>query len=153
MGLPRATGHEKRCERLAPVRDVRASRNEVPMKRLLCVGIVAAALGVWSGVRAWQSSPGAADVEAGLALVISVTLVLCLRVWYRARPGSGDAVMMPLVAVILAGMLVGILPRVIWPTADGIHLAGSIASMIVTAGVLVAQIRRRRGLRRGAGSA
>jgi hypothetical protein len=39
-------------------------------------------------------------------------------------------------------MLLGILPRVFWPAAGGIHLAGSIASKTVMAGFIVVQVRR-----------
>jgi hypothetical protein len=123
------------------------------MKRVLGVAIVAVALGVWGGVRAWQSASVAVNIQAGLVIVIGGNLVLCLWVWYRARPGSGDAMVMPVIALLSAVMLVGILPRVFWPAAEGIHIAGSIVSMIVTTVVLIMQIRRRRSLRRGAGPA
>jgi hypothetical protein len=119
------------------------------MKRVLGVAVVAMALGVWSGVRAWQSASVAVNIQAGLAIFIGCNLVLCLWVWHRARPGSGDAMVMPVVALLSAAMLIGILPRLFWPAAEGIHIAGSIASMIVTTVVLVMQIRRRRSLHRG----
>ena len=123
------------------------------MKRVLGVAIVAAALGVWGGVRAWQSASVAGNIQAGLSIVIGGNLVLCLWLWYRARPGSGDAMVMPVIALLSAAMLVGILPRVFWPAAEGIHIAGSIASIIVTTVVLIMQIRRLRSHRRGAGRA
>ena len=106
--------------------------------------------------------------QAVLAIVIGGNLVLCLWVRYRARPGSGDAMVMtsdrravvssmPVVALLSAAMLIGILPRLFWPAAEGIHIAGSIASLIVTTVVsvmqirrIVIQIRRRRSLHRGA---
>ena len=120
------------------------------MKRVLGVVVVAVALGVWSGVRAWQSPSVTMNIQAGLAIVFGCSLVLCLWVWYRARPGSGDAMVMPVIALLSAAMLVGILPRLLWPAAAGIHSAGSIASMIVITVGLIMQIRRRRSLRRGA---
>ena len=123
------------------------------MKRVLGVAIVAAALGVWGGVRAWQSASVSGNIQAALAIVIGGNLILCLWVWYRARPGSGDAMVMPATVMLSAAMLVGILPRVFWPAAEGIHIAGSIASLIVTTVVLIMQIRRLRSHRRGAGRA
>ena len=64
---------------------------------------------------------------------------------------------MPVVALLSAAMLIGILPRLFWPAAESIHIAGSIASLIVTTVVIVMQIRRiviqvrrRRSLHRGA---
>jgi hypothetical protein len=57
----------------------------------------------------------------------------------------------------MAAMLLGTLPRVVWPAAEATHLAGSIASMIVMTGIIVMhvrrmvmEIRRRRSLHRGA---
>ena len=123
------------------------------MNRVLGVAIVAAALGVWGGVRAWQSASVSGNIQAALAIVIGGNLILCLWVWYRARPGSGDAMVIPTISLLSAAMLVGILPRVFWPAAEGIHIAGSIASLIVTTVVLIMQIRRRRIRRRGAGPA
>ena len=141
------------------------------MKRVLGVAaaVVALALGVWGGVRAWQSDSVAVNSDAVLAIVIGGNLGLCLWVWYRARPGSGDAMVMtsqmdgllvsgmPVVALLSAAMLIGILPRLFWPAAESIHIAGSIASLIVTTVVIVMQIRRiviqirrRRSLHRGA---
>ena len=104
--------------------------------------IVVVALGVWGGVRAWQSASVGVDAQPGLAIVIGANLVLCLWVWYRARPGSGAARAMPVISLLMAAMLLGKLPRVFWPAAEGIHLAGSIASIIVTTVVSIMQIRR-----------
>ena len=80
--------------------------------------------------------------QAVLAIVIGGNLVLCLWVWYRARPASGAVKAMPVIALLMVAMLVGILPKLFWPAAEGIHMAGSIASLIVTTGVIVMQIRR-----------
>ena len=120
------------------------------MKRVLGVAVVALALGVWGGVRAWQSASVAVNIQSGLAIAIGCNLALCVWVWYRARPGSGDARVMPVIALLSAAMLVGILPGLFWPAADGLHIGGSIASIIVTTAVLVMQFRLLRRLRRGA---
>jgi len=123
------------------------------MNRVLGVTIIAAALGVWGGVRAWQSASVSWNIQVALAIVIGGNLFFCLWVWYRARPESGDAMVVPTIALLSAAMLVGILPRVFWPAAEGIHIAGSIASLVVTTVVLIMQIRRRRIRRYGAGPA
>ena len=112
------------------------------MKRVVGVALVAMALGIWVGVRASTSVPGAVNSQAVLAIVIGANLVLCLWVRYRARPGSGEAQLMTVVALLMVAMLVGILPGLFWPDAEGIHIAGSIASLILTMGVAVTQIRR-----------
>ena len=105
--------------------------------------IVALAFVVWGGVRVWQSASVGADTQPDLAIVLGANLFLCLWVWYRARPGSGFvSAMAPVIALLMAAMLLGKLPRVFWPAAEGIHLAGSIAGNIVITGLIVVQIRR-----------
>jgi FtsH-binding integral membrane protein len=127
------------------------------MKRMVGVAVVALALGVWGGVRAWQSASFAVSSQTVLAIVIGANLVLCLWLWYRARPGSGVATFMAAIALLMVAMLLDKLPKLFWPAADGIHIAGWIASLIVMTGVCVMQIRRivmeirhRRSLHRGA---
>ena len=95
--------------------------------------------------------------QAVLAIVLGANLCLCLWVWYWARPASGAVKAMPVVSLLTVAMLLGILPKVLWPAAEDIHIAGSIASLIVTTGVsvlqirrIVREIRRRRSLHRGA---
>jgi hypothetical protein len=119
------------------------------MKWTIGFAVVALALGIWSGVRAEQSG-AVMVIPAGLAMLIGCHFVLCLWLWYRARPGSGDAMVMPVVALVSASMLCFILPRVFWPAAKGVQIAGSIVSITVPMVLLIMQIRRRRSLRRGA---
>jgi hypothetical protein len=113
------------------------------MKRVLGVAVVALAVGVWVGVGAWQSGSIAVNSQTVLALLLGGNLVLCLSVWYWApRPGSGAVKAMPFVALLTTALLLDKLPRLFWPSADGIHIAGWIASMILTTGLMVLQIRR-----------
>jgi hypothetical protein len=123
------------------------------MKRILVFAIAAFALGLWGGMRAWQSATVAVTFQAGLAFVIACNLLLCLWLWYRARPGSGDAIVLPSVALMSASMLVGILPRLLWPDLKGLQLAGTIVSVIVVTVLLTIQIRHRLRLRRNARAA
>ena len=122
------------------------------MKPVLGWAVVVAALGlalgIWGGIQAYESASLSSKTEAGLAIVIGCNLLFCLWLWYRARPGSGDAMAVPIIALLSAAMLVGILPRVFWPADEGIHIAGSIASIIATTAVVIILLRRRRRLRR-----
>ena len=124
------------------------------MQRVRGLVIVFAALGlaagIWGGIHAHQSASFHAKVEAGLAIVFGGNLLLGLWVWYRARPGSGDARNGPVLALLAAAMLVGILPRVFWPTNEGVQAAGSIASAIAATAVVIIQLRFLRRFRRGA---
>ena len=118
------------------------------MKPILGLMAIVGVLGVWAGFQAWQSAAITTNVQAGLAIVIGANLLLCLWLWRRAQPGSGDAVVLPAVAGLSASMLVGILPRLFWPAAKGLQIAGSIASLLLVTVLLVTQIRRRRRVRR-----
>jgi len=120
------------------------------MKRILGLTAVAAAVGVWAGVSAWQSASVMANIQAGLAIVIGGNLLFCLWLWHRAKPGSGDAMAGSIVVLLSASMLLGILPRLFWPAAEGLQIAGSIASILVVTVLVIVQIRRRRRLRRAA---
>jgi hypothetical protein len=123
------------------------------MKRVLGLVIVFAALGLaagfWVGIQAYQSSSFHTKFFGGLAIAIGGNLLLGLWVWYRARPGSGDARNGPLIALLSAGMLVGILPPVWWPANEGVRAAGSIASAIAVTAVVIIQMRLLRRFRRG----
>ena len=122
------------------------------MKRVLgwavVVGALGLALGIWGGIQAYRSSSISAEIQAGLAIVIGCNLLLCLWLWYRSRPGSGEAMIAPDMALLSASMLVGILPQVVWPADEGIRIVASVASIIGSTAVLIIQLRRRRGLRR-----
>lgn len=109
--------------------------------------VVAALVGFWAGVSAWGNASFQARAETGLAVFIGSNLLFCLWLWYRAKPDSGDAMALPAVVLLSASMLVGILPRLFWPDAEGIRIAASIASTIVPIVLIIMQIRRWRRLR------
>jgi hypothetical protein len=121
-------------------------------KTLGMTAVVVAALGFWAGVSAYQSASFMTAIQMGFAMLFGGNLLLCLWLWYRAEPGSGDAMVVPTLALLSASMLLGILPRLFWPTAERLHIAGSIVSVVVPAVVVIKQIRRRRKLGRGARS-
>ena len=107
-------------------------------------------LGFWAGFSAWPSTSVMTTFQAVLAILFVGNLVMCLWLWARAEPGSGDAMVLPTLVLLSASMLLGILPRLFWPAAERLHLAGSVASVIVPTVLVIMQIHRRRSLRRGA---
>jgi hypothetical protein len=70
-----------------------------------------------------------------------------LWLWYRAIPGSGSRLGLPAQIVLSISMLVGILPRVLWPTAERLKISSSIASITLTIVAVVLGVRRQRRLR------
>jgi hypothetical protein len=121
------------------------------MNRMLGLTAIVGALGIWAGVSAWQSPWVLTNAFAGVAIVIATSLLVALWTWYRAAPGSSDAVFMPTLIAGQASMLVGfLLPRLLWPDAVWLQLAGSLAYLIGAIVYAIRQIRRQRALRRAA---
>jgi membrane protein CcdC involved in cytochrome C biogenesis len=118
------------------------------MKRIVGLALVvvalAFALGVWSGVRAEQT--GSITIPAVLAAVLAGNLLLLIWLWRRARPGSGDAIFLPPFALLSAGILLELLPGLLWPNATTVRVAGWIASLILTTIGVVMTLQRRRRL-------
>ena len=79
-----------------------------------------------------------------LVIFLGANLLFMSWLWYRARPQSGDRLALPMVILASFSMLIGILPRVLWPRWEAIKISGSIASILLSGGVLIAFLRRRK---------
>ena len=75
-----------------------------------------------------------------IALVIGANLLFMIWAYRRARPESGGRQFLPLI-LLSTSMLIGILPRVLWPNSERIQISGSIASIVLTT-VVVITMRR-----------
>lgn len=117
------------------------------MKPMLLAVLVAGAIGLWAGFNFGRSGTVTTSIHAGLAVLIGANLLFSSWVWWRAKPGSGDAMVLPTLMLILAAMLIAILPRLFWPSNDGSHMVGSVASAVIATFIAVVQIRKRRRLR------
>ena len=101
------------------------------------------AIGLWAGVSAYESLSFMGNIQAGFAILFGSNLLFSLWLWYRAEAGSGDAMVAPTLVLLSASMLLGVLPRVLWPAAERLHIAGSVVSVVVPTVLLIMQIRRR----------
>jgi peptidoglycan/LPS O-acetylase OafA/YrhL len=120
------------------------------MKRAAAIGVVALAIGIGAGVYASRSAESTFSIQTGVAVLLGGDLLFCLWLWYRARPGSGDAIFLPVLVLLLIAALVGLLPRLLWPAIEPLRMAGSVASVLLTAlAVLISFKRRRRLPQRG----
>lgn len=100
-------------------------------------------LGAWAGFRAYGSASLESQFLTGMAIFIGCNLLFGSWVWYRAKPESGDRMVLPGVMLMSAVMLINILPRLFWPAAERLHVAMGILSVALSAIVLIMQIRRR----------
>ena len=114
------------------------------MRGNLIVGTVVMALGAWAGFRAYGSGAIEAKFQTALAIFLAGQIVFSLWLLHRSKPGSGDRMVLPTVLLGSASMLAIILPRLLWPNAELLHLGASIVGVTVPAVSLIAQIRRRR---------
>ena len=89
--------------------------------------------------------------EIALVVFIVCNLLFMGWYWYRARPGSQGRLLMPQLMLLSVAMLVGILPRVLWPSAERVKIAGSTVSIILTIAAMIVGVRRllRAGARHG----
>ncbi len=115
--------------------------------RTFTIAAVVVAVGFAAGAYAWFAGLPVATFRMGLALFLGVNLLIGLWAWARAKPGSADARLVPTTVLTTVGMLVGVVPGVLWPTSDRARVAGAVTSLIFLTGVLVMQFRRRRALR------
>src|SRR5687767_9270583 len=107
------------------------------MKWALGFAVAALVLGAWAGFLAYGSASLETQVLTGLAVLIGCNLVFAFSVWHRAKPDSADRMVLPSVKLMSAVMLITILPRLLWPGAGRLQLAGSIVSAVVLVLVLI----------------
>ena len=117
------------------------------MKWTLVLTAAAFVLGAWGGFRAFGSASLESQFLTGMALFIGCHLLFGSWVWYRAKPDSGDRMVLPVMMLSSVVMLSNILPRLFWPAAERVHVAIGILSVALSAGVLIVQYRRRRAPR------
>ncbi len=114
------------------------------MKLVIGVVVVAVALGMWAGFRASESVSVMAQVDKVFAVFITLQFIASLWMWYRAPGGSGDAMVAPTLVLVSVALLLGVLPRALWPESDVIRHGGTVASGALLLTFVVVQVRRRR---------
>src|SRR5262245_39653595 len=116
------------------------------MRWLTGICIAIAGLGFWAGFSSWGNASALMRFNSGIAILMAANVILMSWVWFRAKPGSGDAIFLPDVIQFSASMLVGLVPRLLG-APDNVQIAGSILSAILAVLIGVRSIRRSRKLR------
>lgn len=114
--------------------------------------VVAVGVALGAGVYMGKGAIPSHVVPTGLAILTGANLLLCVFLWARAKPGSGDAMFLPGFILMLALVLLGNVPPLLWPAAERTNTALQIVSIVAMAALLLRDVirRRRRRLRRDA---
>ncbi len=103
------------------------------MKRIAWLTGPLALVGIWAGVLGWERSASpTAGLQAVAAVLIGLSLASMTWMLRRARPESGDFSALPPVVLLSASMLVGLVPRLVWPDHDGLETGTAVTSIVMT---------------------
>lgn len=114
------------------------------MKFLVVVFVIAMALGIAVGLSVWQSASVMAKVDLAIAVFFGGMLLFSMWHWNRAKPDSPDRKFMSTMMMLSAALLLGAMPRVLWPDGGWPRTAASILTLCATTGILIWLLRSRR---------
>ena len=117
-----------------------------PLVLLFVVFVVAMAFGIALGLSGWQSASVMAKVD--LAVVVFFGGLVLFSAWHskRAEPGSPDRKFMSTMTLVSASLVLGAMPRVVWPDGGWPRTAASLLALCASTGVLIWLLRQRRKL-------
>lgn len=118
-----------------------------PLVLIFVVFVVAMAFGIALGLSGWQSASVMAKVDVALAVFFGGLLLFSLWHWNRAKPDSPDRKLMSTIMMPSAALLLGAMPRIVWPDGGWPRTVASILALCAMIGVLIWQWRQRRAQR------
>jgi hypothetical protein len=75
-------------------------------------------------------------------VLVGISLVAQGWMWRQLRRDGGDtSVLVPMFTVCVS-MLIGVLPRLLWPSHESVQIAGSVVSIVLTSIAMVLSMRR-----------
>lgn len=114
------------------------------MKFLVIVFVVAMAFGTALGLSGWQSASVVAKVDLAIAVFFGGLLLFSTWHWNRTKPDSPDRKLMSTLTMLSAALLLGAMPRVVWPDGGWSRTAASILALCASTGILIWLLRERR---------
>jgi hypothetical protein len=106
----------------------------------LGIAVVLVALGHWAGVL----RSAVEMVPAGVAVFVVCHLLFGLSMRSDFPLAGGGRIVSPTLVPQSVAVLLAILPRLFWPTAERVQLTAVIASLVILGVMWVRLIRRRR---------
>jgi ABC-type glucose/galactose transport system permease subunit len=115
-----------------------------PLVLVSVVFVVAMALGVAAGLSVWQSTSLMAKVDVAIAVLFGGLLLTSMWGWYHATSDSPDRKVLSTMMMVYAALLLGLMPRIVWPDGGWKRTAASILALCASTGILIWQLRERR---------
>jgi hypothetical protein len=115
-----------------------------PLVLISAVCIVAMVLGVAAGLSVWQSASLMAKVDVAIAVLFGGMLLFSTWRWNLAKPESHDRQFLSTMMMVSAVLLLGAMPRVVWPEGGWPRTAASILALCASLGMLIWLLRARR---------
>jgi hypothetical protein len=112
------------------------------MKVMFGLLVVVAALGVWGGLQAWHLPSFGMRIQGASAILIGVNLLLMTWLWNRTSR-TADATLVPYLsfALLSVGMLVNVLPGLVWPAQETLAIGASGVSIVLSAVAVILLLR------------
>ena len=104
--------------------------------------VVIAALGVWGGLQAWYLPSFWMRIQGASAILIGVNLLFMTWLWNRTSR-TGDATHVPYFsfALLSVGMLVNVLPGLVWSAHETLAIGASGVSIVLSAIAVILILR------------
>jgi len=75
-------------------------------------------------------------------VLVGISLLAQGWMWRQLRRDGGDASALALNFTISISILIGVLPGLLWPGNEPVQIAGSVVSIVLSAGAMVLSMRR-----------
>jgi hypothetical protein len=115
-----------------------------PLVLIFIVFVVAMTFGIALGVSGWQSASVMEKVDLAVVVFFGGLLLFSTWHWNRATPDSPDRRFMSTMTLLSASLLLGAMPRVVWPDGGWPRTAASILALCASTGILIWLLRQRR---------
>jgi peptidoglycan/LPS O-acetylase OafA/YrhL len=114
-----------------------------PLALIYLVFVAAMAFGIALGLSGWQSASLMAKVDVAVAVFFGGMLLFIWWRWSRTNPNSPDQKFMSTMMMLSASLLLGAMPRIVWPEGGWPRTAASLLALGSTV-VFLIQLRRQR---------
>lgn len=106
----------------------------------------AMAFGIALGLSGWQSASVMEKFDLAVVVFFGGLLLFSTWHWNRATRDSPDRRFLSTMTLLSASLLLGAMPRVVWPDGGWLRTAASLLALCASTGILIWLLRQRRKL-------